>query len=229
MRSPVFVVCQGRTGGTMFSDILARLPNTRYLLEPMNPRLLRHAQNQVQRTPEALGHFNIQDYPNRGYGAYPFRELVEHYGTQHSTDATIRKWLRYLVDSAHASQKVPVFKVCRLFGRLRLLRDEFPDAAIIHLWRDLASQHTSYQRVGFPGDYFGDCSGYGLAPREYRAAWMHAQKEAQELADVSISYQLLCSVPRSTLRYVLKDGMGVSPREANQWSLELAPYIRRSA
>ena len=228
LRSPVFVVCQGRTGGTMFSDLLARLPDTRYLLEPLHPRLLRNVQGQPIRTAEKLRHGSIQPFPNRGYLEYPFRDLVNLHGTQHSQDITVCKWLRYLVDGAEADGVVPVFKVCRLFGRLRLLREEFPRAAIVHLWRGLLSQRRSYQSVGFPGDYFGDCSGYGLAPDQYREAWERAMAEGTEVADVSVSYEVLTEMPHATLYHVFR-GVGMSGASAASHAAELYTLVRSTA
>lgn len=192
MPQPVFVVCQGRTGGTHLADCIARATGGTFLYEPLHPRLLRNVQDNPERTNAKLGHATFR-WPNRGYQHLHFPALVRLHCPQGSKDSSVVKWLDYL---AHYCDK-PVFKLCRLFGRLHLLREAFPAARIVHLWRDWPSQSASYADVGFTSDYFGNGTAYGLPPGALRQTWDYAKREGRMVADISLAWDVVLHEPRT--------------------------------
>ncbi len=207
MNQPVFVVCQGRTGGTHLADCIARAVSGTLLIEPLHPRLLRNIQDNPERTNAKLKHTTLR-WPNGGYQHLHFPALVRQHCTQDSRDPTVVKWLDYLV--AYCDR--PVFKVCRLFGRLHLLREAFPSGRIVHLWRDWPSQSASYADVGFTSDYFGNGTAYGLPPGALRQTWDYAKREGQMVADISLAWGAILHEPGPATRQ-LRHCLGLSDAE----------------
>jgi hypothetical protein len=124
--------------------------------------------------------------------------LVRLHCPQGSKDSSVVKWLGYLSDYCDR----PVFKVCRLFGRLSLLRKAFPCARIVHLWRDWPSQSASYADVGFTSDYFDNGAAYGLPPGALRQTWDYAKHEGHMVADISLSWDAVLHEPSTAADYL---------------------------
>ncbi len=178
---PIFLVCQGRSGGTILAHALAEsLPGTTLLNEPLHDELATHAARQAKRTPAHLRHDGVTD-PWRGY-----------VGVRFDTHATMRdavpvkiNWLDNLISQV---EQRPVIKLLRMWGNLQRLRDAFPDADFIHLHREWKQQWASYNGLGFLRDYFGECRyGYKLDLASltdkgfHRTVWNMALNEAAVL------------------------------------------------
>jgi len=189
---PIFLVCQGRSGGSIVAHALAEaLPNATLLMEPFHPDLRTHAKAQPKRTPKHLRHHGVTD-PWRGYVGVDFTEQAS------MGDHPRRKadWLHSLVDQV---EKRPVIKVTRMWGHVHYLTGcGGLGATVIHLWRDWEEQWKSYSGLGFPRDYFGEWRyGYSSGPplgdlsdRDFhRAMWQKAKEEGRLWADFSVSLE----------------------------------------
>jgi len=151
-------------------------------------------------------HWGVKGYW-REYQSIPELSVV----TNRSNFKQICKHFNRLMSST--DDKIPVFKVLRLWGKLEILRSTYPSSTIIHLWRDLDAQKNSYDRAKFPLDYFGEWK-YGYAKQNYhpvkgpdllyKRVWNLCKSEGQEVCDVSIKYEDLISDPFKNLHKVLK-------------------------
>lgn len=206
MSNPVFLLCGGRTGGTVLADILAQLPGMSLLIEPMHPDVPRLATMNPRHTPAILKH-HIRPHHMRGYAHMPQKCLRELHGAR---DKDPEAYFRFLVEEARGR---PTIKVCRMYGRRHLLREWFPDAKFIHLWRGAAAQLHSMKLCGMPPNYFGMLSaarslfesspepqrqlymGRDLAPALFQFAWQLAVEEANDLADLTLNWSRLLDTP----------------------------------
>jgi hypothetical protein len=198
MPRPIFVICQGRSGGTIVAHALAEsLPNTTLLNEPLHDELAKHVEAQPKRTPAHLRHDGVTD-PWRGYVGV---SLQSHVGMR----APVGQKLAWLEDLVHQAPQRPVIKLLRMWGNLARLREAFPQADFIHLHREWETQWQSYSGLGFLRDYFGECRyGYkldsdltdALDDRDFhRLIWERAQDEGRRWADHCIALGELTEDP----------------------------------
>lgn len=204
---PIFIVCQGRSGGTILAHTLGSLPGASLLLEPLHPGLLAHVEAQVKRTPEHLRHLNVED-PWRGYDGLDPAEVRARRRTLGADRQEQTDWLRWLAANCGG---VPVFKLCRFWGGLGRLRLAFEKPLIVHLWRDFEEQWKSYSGLHFARDYFGEYAyGYretfpnwGELPAKvfYRSIWGQCVEAGFRFADPTCSFSLaqLRSDPREVI------------------------------
>lgn len=196
--SAIFVLCQGRTGGTILADVLARMADGLLLIEPLHPHLGRVIREDPVATHAKLGH-RVRKHPFADYQEYDFRYLMNRRGFER---------IAYLVRDA---PRTPVLKVCRLWGKIGELRRYHPEARFVHLWRDAQSQHESMRRAGIPHGYFGEP---GETPLD---AWRRALDEGRAHADVSISYAGLLAKPAENLS-ILEALLRLPPGSGAQWA-----------
>ncbi len=210
MSSPVFLLCGGRTGGTFLADALSRLPGMSLLHEPLYPDLPNLVEQNPERAAPILKHTTVRHHM-RGYTHMPQQQLRELH-TERDKDP--EAYFRFLVEEARGR---PIIKVCRMYGRRHLLRQWFPDAKFIHLWRGAAAQLESMRVCGMPPDYFGMLSaarplfesspeaqrqldmGRDLAPALFQFAWTQAMDEANDLADLTLNWSRVLYDPTCEL------------------------------
>jgi hypothetical protein len=188
---PIFLICQGRSGGTIVAHALAEALSAPLLLEPFHESLRDWVRRQPDRTPEHLRHDGVM-YPYRGYKGMH----LSNQATLASTHAEKMRWLQSLVDQAVGP---PVIKILRLWGHMQRLREFFPEVTIIHLFRDWEQQWKSYSGLGFSRDYFGEYRfGYshwasvpefkGVSDKDFHGGiWGLALAEGRAFADLSVS------------------------------------------
>jgi hypothetical protein len=204
MAGPIFLICQGRSGGTIVAHALAEALSAPLLLEPFHDDLRDWVKKQPKRTPAHLRHDGVTN-PYRGYEGLD----LTHQATLASPPGRKLVWLDYLV---HQAGGRPVVKVLRMWGHMARLREEFPDATILHLHRDPGAQWRSYKGLGFPRDYFGEYrhgykfTGYSdlsdLSDEGFHwAVWALALEEGKSVADLSVSLSDVTTFARFFTRH----------------------------
>lgn len=158
--SPVFITGRFRSGSTLLWHIYENAPGYKAYYEPCHDNLLAH----IRYTKPMASH--------RGVGAYwgAYRPILESLGQLHSPAFGLTRlllerddqwpelagYLRFLIEGAGQDRAVLQFN--RVDFRLPWLRREFPEARIVHIWRDCREtfastvRHLPPERIDDPGE-----------------------------------------------------------------------------
>lgn len=152
MNGPVFVTARFRTGSTLLWHLLRQCGGFTTYYEPCHDNLLEHVRGD---TPVHESHLGVTSYWDE------YRPLLDELTARHRNDFGIARlmlgtsdewpelesYFRFLIDRAaplHA-----VLQMNRVDFRLPWLRTRFPDATIVHLFRNPREQWLSMTK-GLP-------------------------------------------------------------------------------
>ncbi|MEX0885519.1 MAG: sulfotransferase [Phycisphaeraceae bacterium] len=135
---PIFISARVRSGSTLLWQIYDRLPGYRAYYQPCQDNLLPH----IRHTRPMASHRGVDDYWSA------FRPLVGELPRYHEPAfgitrlmleadepwPALRDYLQLLIDNCDGER--PVLQFNAMCYRLPWLRRNFPDAQIMHLWRD---------------------------------------------------------------------------------------------
>lgn len=147
--APVFVTARFRSGSTLLWLIGKKLPEAVAFYEPCHDNLLEHVRGN---TPPQAAHAGVDSYWDE------YRPILDELGRWHrnafgvdrllleSDDAhpALESYIRFLLESCGDRQ--PFLQFNRVDFRLPWLRAKFPQAKIIHLYRDPITQWQSMVR-----------------------------------------------------------------------------------
>jgi hypothetical protein len=152
---PVFITARFRSGSTLLWNMYEQSAGWRAYYEPCHDNLLAH----IRSTAPMPSH--------RGVKAYweSYRPLLADLPDVHrhefgvtrllleADDAwrALERYLRFLVDRSAPRRAALQFN--RIDFRLPWLRQRFPDARIVHLWRGARESYASSVRHLLPGDF----------------------------------------------------------------------------
>ena len=136
---PIFISGRVRSGSTMLWNIYNQAPGYRAFYQPCHDNLFPH----IRYTAPMESHRGVSDY----WGAY--RDLGEGLEEAHrsefgiarllleSTDehVALRDYIQFLIDQCD-DDETPVLQFNAMCWRLPWLRAQFPDAHVVHLWRN---------------------------------------------------------------------------------------------
>jgi hypothetical protein len=146
MHKPVFITGRFRSGSTLLWNLFRNIPECKAFYEPCNDLLLNHI---VCNTPPQSSHVGVSSYWDEyipivddlrnlhkiGFG---FKNLYLEAGDHFEE---FEGYIRFLLGRCDTLQ--PVLQFNRVDFRLPWLRGKFPDAAIIHLYRNPRDQWYS--------------------------------------------------------------------------------------
>ncbi|MCP5004877.1 MAG: sulfotransferase [Planctomycetes bacterium] len=155
--SPVFVTARFRSGSTYFWQLFRNIEGATSYYEPLNENrwyLYNNAEPNVDPT-----HIGVNDYHKEYAGKKYLDRWFRHewsyrflYMDEKHYDPDLYNYIRALIQGTSGR---PVLQFNRMDFRLRWLKSNFPDAKIVHLYRDPREQWMSIQRDGgvVPLDY----------------------------------------------------------------------------
>ena len=147
-QAPIFICGRVRSGTTLLWQIYHRLPGYRAFYQPCHDNLLAH----IDHTRPMASHHGVDDYWAE------FRPLRETLGQRHRPAfgltrmlleadddwPELRDYLQFLIDQCGGER--PVLQFNAMCWRLPWLRRQFPDARIVHVWREPRDQWFSMVR-----------------------------------------------------------------------------------
>ncbi|MFK8010611.1 MAG: sulfotransferase [Marinicellaceae bacterium] len=136
MSKIIFISGRFRSGTSLLWNIFNQLPQYCAYYEPLHPNLLSH----IKHVKPKSDHLGIDDY----WGSYTeLTELKKFYSTEfgqhrlylekHDQWKSLKEYINYLISSA--GEKTPVLQFNRTDLRLSWLKNNFPQATIIHIKR----------------------------------------------------------------------------------------------
>ncbi|MDF1594134.1 MAG: sulfotransferase [Desulfobacterales bacterium] len=145
----LFITGRFRSGSTLLWNIFRNIPRCCSYYEPCHDLLPTHIRLKSPATP---GHVGVSSYWDEYLPIYEGLEVFHRpdFGINHlhleedSPYADLDKYIRFLVSST--SDKLPVLQFNRVDFRLPWLRRHFPEAKIIHLFRNPREQWFSIIR-----------------------------------------------------------------------------------
>jgi MoaA/NifB/PqqE/SkfB family radical SAM enzyme len=232
----IFLTGRFRSGTTLLWNIFRNLDNCIAYYEPLNELLPTHL---IRNFPVSRDHRGVDAY----WDEYnPIQEKVLH---EHRAEFALKKlvleakdeypelekYLRLLLQSSGA--KIPVLGFCRVDFRLPWLKNKFPGAKIVHIYRNPRDQWTSMvknlpadqqQRADVNTSY--DLVAWSLAMAKefpfltgdfvkssyhrHYLLWRLSKRVADRYADWSMDYtEQLCVQPAETIAGML-DAVGLS-------------------
>ena len=144
--TPIFITARFRSGSTFLWNFFRQISNATAYYEPLHENLLQHIGRQ---TPVQGSHIGVQSYwieyahiasdlINRHNKEFGFRKLL----LEESDDyPELAKYILFLIKST--KDACPILQFNRVDFRLPWLRKRFPEAKIIHLWRNPRDQWYS--------------------------------------------------------------------------------------
>jgi hypothetical protein len=146
MLKPIFITGRFRSGSTLLWNLFRSIPECKAFYEPCNDLLLDHIDCNTPPQPSHVGVSSywdeyrpiLDDLRNRHNIGFGFRNL---YLEADDHFEEFEGYIRFLVESCGTLQ--PVLQFNRVDFRLPWLRKRFPDAAIIHLYRNPRDQWYS--------------------------------------------------------------------------------------
>jgi hypothetical protein len=173
---PVFITARFRSGSTFLWQIFRNVENCTSYYEPFNPaRWFLPAQKKFKIDPSHLGVDNYHaEYAGLEHLDQWFRgEWAEKYLYMHSShiDLDMFRYISALIDNAKG---LPVLQFNRVDFRLQWLKANFPEAKIIHLYRNPREQWMSIlasENIRVPLEY--DCSKNQALPLFYTYQWVN--------------------------------------------------------
>ncbi|MDX6407889.1 MAG: hypothetical protein QOE13_960 [Gaiellaceae bacterium] len=150
MGNLVFISGDFSSGTTLAFTLLRQTEDCHCLYEPLHERLL----HWLVWSPRPYdGHAFVGDYVReyKGFSAIPqlFDPAWGVSGLHLAADADapgLFRYLSYLIGTAYARERNVVLKENRITFRLDWLRANFPQAKILHVWRDVDAQWASVVR-----------------------------------------------------------------------------------
>jgi hypothetical protein len=145
---PIFITGRFRSGSTLLWNIFDTAPGFSAYYEPCHDNLVAH----IQHTRPMASHRGVGDY----WGAYqpmlgkladfhsPQFGLTRLLLEQDDTWPELSRYIRFLIESAGRERAVLQFN--RVDFRLPWLRFNFPEARIVHIWRDARETFASSVR-----------------------------------------------------------------------------------
>jgi hypothetical protein len=146
MLKPIFITGRFRSGSTLLWNLFRSIPECKAFYEPCHDLLLTHIECN---TPPQSNHVGVSSYwdeyrpmiddlrnlHNIGFGFKSlYLEAEDHF-------EAFEGYIRFLLETCHTLH--PVLQFNRVDFRLPWLRKKFPDAAIIHLYRNPRDQWYS--------------------------------------------------------------------------------------
>ena len=146
MNPPVFITARFRTGSTMLWNMFRQIPEAVAFYEPLHEQLPALIRNGIPVQPR---HFHVDEY----FREYPdVGDLERHHRPEFGVcrlhleardeHPELKEYIQYLIDIV-PEDKTPVFQFNRLDFRLPWIRENFPDAVLVHLWRCPRDQWVS--------------------------------------------------------------------------------------
>lgn len=217
----IFIIAQGRSGSTLLWNIFRHLPKFTTFYEPLHPTLLSNIKDGFGPHGRSR-HWKVTEYWEE-YRQVP--ELEKYYKSLE--ESSLEEKFDYFDKLSESTDKISVYKILRLWGHIKELRIRYPDANIIHLWRDVDTQFNSFIHGGFeiePGrialDYFGEWRlGYELqypnthVPEQlngdevlkyYKGIWELAREEGLQYSNLSLHYESILIRPDRELKPMLE-------------------------
>jgi hypothetical protein len=240
MGSLTFVSGGFSSGTTLLFTLFRNTEGCHCLFEPLHERLPQH----LVWSPRVYeGHAFVRDYfaEYKGFSAIP--ELFDPawgvsslYLPPDASADRLYRYLSYLVGTAHGKAPNAVLKEIRLTFRLAWLKKTFPQARIVHVWRDLdehwrsivrrVQEHVGHEDVGqeradFMGFRIGAwCDDLAATYPElavehsssgyerFAKLWELTKRENERHADVSVGLaELKDDFPGACAR--ISDGVGI--------------------
>ena len=144
---PIFITGRFRSGSTLLWQIYHESRGYRAYYEPCHDNLLAH----IRCTPPMQSHCGVRDY----WGAY--RRLDDELWRVHRPEfgltrlmlmpddrfLALKLYIEFLIEEAQEVDLVPVLQFNRVDFRLPWLRARFPEARLIHIWRDVRESYAS--------------------------------------------------------------------------------------
>lgn len=138
MSGIIFISGRFRSGTSMLWNIFNHLPQYCAYYEPLHPNLIQH----IHYVFPKQDHLGIDDYWHN-YRQLP--DLADHYSKnfgqsrlyleKHDNYPELKHYIQYLINSA--TDKIPVLQFNRVDLRLSWLKNNFPQATIIHINRSV--------------------------------------------------------------------------------------------
>lgn len=231
VEKPIFITGTGRCGSTIFHQILSHHPHVAWLSpvcskRPYKPQANRRAM-QILDLPLPSRYLRKLIYPVE---AYPFWEyycpgFTEPCRDLRATDATprVKKVIRRVVAQMLTGKRQRLLIKITGWPRIGFLKEIFPDARFVHVYRDGRAVVNSLLNVYFWSGWRGPANWrWGELTPEQREKWerydrsfvalaaieweilMAAQKEAEQKISpddlLEIRYEDLCQEPIRWLR-----------------------------
>lgn len=155
---PIFLTARFRTGSTMLWHFLRQCTHLRAYYEPCHDNLIEHV---LGDTPPQASHTAVTSYWDE------YRPLMDQLPTRHQHDFGVSRlyldasdewpelasYLQFLL--ARSAPARPLLQFNRMDFRLPWLRAKFPDAFVVHLFRNPREQWLSMTR-NVPDDRLAD-------------------------------------------------------------------------
>ena len=156
--APIFVSARFRTGSTMLWNLFRHVSGLKCYYEPCHDNLVAHVMGD---TPVQENHRGVTSYWDE------YRPLMDDLPAVHKNEfgvcglfleasdrrPELENYLRFLIDRSRPSR--PVLQFNRVDFRLPWLKARFPEARIVHLFRDPRDQWRSMTR-NLPDDRAGN-------------------------------------------------------------------------
>lgn len=230
-RAPVFISSRFRSGSTLLWNLFRQLEGCTAYYEPFNERQWFNPQLRGERVDQT--HKGVSDYWREYQG---LQELGEWYREDwirealfmdaHSWDPAMQRFIEILIERAHGRA---VLQFNRVDFRLAWLRQQFPQAPIVHLYRHPREQWLSFltdkqamraevvEHTYHDGFYLNTwcrdlCRHYPFlhpehTPHPYRRfyyLWKLSYLHGRHYATCSLAFETLVTQPQSTLRELLQ-------------------------
>jgi hypothetical protein len=144
--APIFISARFRSGSTLLWHLFRQIPACRAYYEPCHDQLLAHIE---VKTPPLEGHLGVQSYWDEYFPILDqLKELHDRdFGVNrllleaNDTHEELAQYVQFLISSA--APGIAVLQFNRVDFRLPWLRAQFPEAKILHMFRNSRDQWFS--------------------------------------------------------------------------------------
>lgn len=154
--APIFITARFRSGSTFLWNFFSNIQQATAFYEPLQENLPQHL---IRQTPSQGSHVGVRSYWQEyshikeeltqiHRSAFGFRKLLLEKDEEYPE---LKKYIDFLLHSSQP-ETTPVLQFNRVDFRLPWLKEQFPEAIIIHLYRNPRDQWFSMVKEHLPED-----------------------------------------------------------------------------